>query len=161
MRTLGKDKSTAKRGQRQTTRVIYGQHGSWLGIPQKWEFEPGEWVNTFCLDDGEKLHVIFVPADKREREEVFKSMGSTWSWSKHLATKLLFEAVFLNPKPVLWVHGLVTLKVVQRSIAGIEERQAERPKKVQAPWLKNRMEAARDYTPEESKQAPETVTTRL
>lgn len=157
MRTLGKDKSTPKRGQSQTTKAAYGVCGQWKGIPQKWEFEPGEWVNTFCLDDGEKLHVIFVPADKHERDEIFRAMGSNWSWSKNLATKLLFEAVFLNPKPVLWVHGLVTLKVIQRSIAGIEERQAERPKKVQAPWLRDRApKVAPKPEPE-----PQSFTTRL
>lgn len=140
MRTLGKDKSTAKRGQRQTMQAEYGVCGEWLGIPQKWEFEEGEWVNTFVMDDGEKLHVIFVSANKHERDEVFRAMGSTYSWSKNLATKLLFEAVLLNPKPLLWVHGLVTVAVINRSIHGILERQADRPDKVKAPWQTSQAE---------------------
>jgi hypothetical protein len=135
-RVLGKDKSTLPRGLKKT-RVEYGKVGHWQGIPVKVMIND-EICNTFVLATEEKLHVMLVPAWCRE--EVFQTMNSTWSWSKHLASKLVVDAVLLSPKPMIWHHGMVTPTVIQGQIKGYEESHAERLKKSVAPWIHEVME---------------------
>lgn len=132
MRTVGKDVSSAKRGQRKTHKAEYGVCGEWLAVC-KWKWDEDQQVVTLCLDDGERLHVMFVY--DWELEAVMTVMHSTYSWSKHLASRLLVEAVFVRHKPHLWVHGLVRPHVVEKQIVGVTEEHAERLTKVRAPWM--------------------------
>jgi hypothetical protein len=69
------------------------------------------------------------------REEVFQVMQSTWSWSKHLATKMLVHAVAGGTRPNIWHHGIVSVKVAQGMVKGVTELHTEKPKqKKEAPW---------------------------
>lgn len=131
MRTLSKDKSTPKRGQRNTCKAEYGVCGDWL-IAARWKWDESNEVFTVCMDDGERLHIAFVYT--WEIDAVFKVWNSTYSFSKNLATKLLYEAVFKNGKSRIWVHGLVRPNVVDKQIIGFTEEHPERLKKIKAPW---------------------------
>lgn len=133
MRTLGKDKSTPKRGQRNTHRAIFGSVGEWLAVTHKWKWDDENYVRTFILDDGEKMHIMMVYT--YEIEAVFAAMKSTWSFSKHLGTRLLYDAIFLTPKMRVWHHGLVRPHIVEAQIAGITEEHAERLPKAKSPWV--------------------------
>lgn len=137
-RSLGKDKSTLKRGQqpsrvrRNSQRAPYGVVGHWQGINQKVYFNE-EACYPFVHDDGERLHVMWVPVDLVDI--VFHAMKNTYSWSKNLASKLLFEAVLLNPKPLLWHHGMVKPGDVVEGGITLEEHHAPRPpKQAEPPW---------------------------
>lgn len=121
------------RGQRNTRKAIFGQCGEWLCVTHKWKWDEENFVRTFALDDGEKLHIMFVY--DWEIEAVFQAINSIWSFSKHLGSRLLFEAVYLNPKIRVWSHGLVRPDVNAAKISGIKEEHAERLPKAKAPWV--------------------------
>lgn len=125
-RSIGKDKSTLPRGQR-STRVGYGVKGEWLGLPVDVQIKD-EVCNTFVLATEEKLHIMLVP--KWCRDEVFQVLNSNWSWSKHLATRLLVDAVLLSPKPLIWHHGMVTPSSFKGELTGVEETHADRVDKL-------------------------------
>jgi hypothetical protein len=125
------------RGQR-STRAEYGVKGEWLCVSPKWKWSNGDAVETFTLDDGEKLHIIVVYCS--ERDAVFTAMNSTWSHSKHLGARLLVEAAFMGPKLKIWHHGLLRPHVVQKQVKGIEEEHAERLPKTKAPWAPTKFE---------------------
>ena len=131
MLTLGVDKSTPKRGQRRTRKSAYGVCGSWL-VCARWRWTDGEEVFTACMDDGDRLHIIFVYL--WEMEAVMEAMGGIYSHSKHLAERLLAEAVFKNGKSRIWVHGLIRPHVVEKKVVGFDEQPAERLPKIVAPW---------------------------
>ena len=80
------------------------------------------------------MHMLYVFT--WEIDEVFKALGATWSFSKHLGTRLLYDAVFLSPKIRIWNHGLVRPNVIAAQIAGVVEEHAERLPEVEAPWRK-------------------------
>lgn len=127
----GQDFSTLPRGIK-STRATYGKHGFWLGIPNAIWHEGVE-HQAFVLPTEEKTHVMLVP--KWCREEVFQVMQSTWSWSKHLATKMLVHAVAGGTRPNIWHHGIVSVKVAQGMVKGVTELHTEKPKqKKEAPW---------------------------
>lgn len=100
-RTIGKD----------VTRVKRGQRGQWLGIPEDMDID-GETVNCFCFPDEETLHIALIP--KAFRDDIFRALGANWSWSRNLARRLLEDAVFLRPKPMIWHHGVVTLATLAK-----------------------------------------------
>jgi hypothetical protein len=103
-------------------------------IVARWKWDNDNEVFTAVLDDGERLHVVFIYT--WEIEAVMKALGATYSHSKHLGERLLVEAIFKNAKPRLWVHGLVRPHVVGAKVVGTTEEHADRLPKVQAPWKK-------------------------
>ena len=58
-RTLGREKSTLPRGHKNTRKAEYGVCGNWM-VVAKWKWDEHNDVFTCCMDDGEKLHVLFV-----------------------------------------------------------------------------------------------------
>lgn len=129
--TIGKDKSTLKRGQKKG-QVKRGMVGEWLCVSHKWRWDSDNFVRTYIHDDGEKLHMIFV--FDWETEAVFAALGSTYSHSKHLGARLLVDAVFLSSKIRIWNHGLVRPNTFAGKITGVTEEHAERLPRVKAPW---------------------------
>ena len=127
----GQDFSTLPRGIK-STRAQYGVKGQWLGIPTAiWHDDIEHQV--FVLPTEEKTHIILVP--KWCREEVLRALNSTWSWSKHLASKMLVHAVAGGTRPNIWHHGIVTVKVAQGMVKGVYEIHTEKPKQVKdRPW---------------------------
>lgn len=127
----GQDFSTLPRGIK-STRAEYGQHGNWLGIPHAiWHDDIEHQV--FVLPTEEKTHIMLVP--RWCRDEVFRTMQSTWSWSKHLAERMVMHAVCGGTRPNIWHHGIVSVKVAQGMVKGITELHTEKPKQVkEKPW---------------------------
>jgi len=115
-RMFGKDKSTLPRGVR-TAKAEYGVCGTWKGIPNDLWID-GFVHHAFCLVDEEVLHVMLVPKDFRE--EVFTLMGSSWSWSKHAAYRLAAVAVLEHTRPKIVHHGIVTPRVAEKVLVGIQ-----------------------------------------
>lgn len=126
----GREKSTLPRGIK-STRAEYGVCGDWWGIPTPIWHESVE-HQTFVLATQEKTHIILVP--KWCRDEVFAAMGATWSWSKHLAAKVIVDAVAGGTRPEIWHHGIVTIRTMNGRVIGTEETHTEKPKPVKAPW---------------------------
>ena len=130
-RTLGKDKSQLPRGLK-PGRVGKGVCGQYL-IAERWKWDADNDVFTVVHDSGEKLIVMFVFT--WELDAVMKAIQGTVSFSKHLALRLLREAVFLNPKPRLWVKGLVRPHTVNAQVVGVTEEHAERLPRIKVPWV--------------------------
>ena len=127
----GQDFSTLPRGLK-STRAEYGQHGHFLGVPAPIWHEGVE-HQVFVLATEDKTHVLLVP--KWCRDEVFRVMQSTWSWSKHLAERVIMHAVCGGTRPNLWHHGIVSVKSAKGVITGVTELHTEKPKQSNTkPW---------------------------
>jgi len=132
--SLGKKKSTLVRGLK-PGKVDQGMVGQWL-IAARWQWNHDNEVFVLVHDDSEKLHLMFVYT--WELEAVMKAINGTYSHSRHLAGKLLVEAVFMNAKMRLWSHGLVRPSVVNAEIHGTTEEHAERLPQVKSPWVEKK-----------------------
>jgi len=130
-RSLGKDKSELKRSLK-PGKVPRGMVGQWL-VAARWKWDDDNDVFTLVHDDSEKLMFMFVYT--WELDAVMEAVGGTYSHSRHLASRLLFEAVFLNKKMKLWSKGLVRPHIIDAQIAGITEEHSDRLPTLRVPWL--------------------------